>query len=67
MEEKVIPVKCGCGGNAYVYRCAVEIRKPWSIMCERCGIVTDQYESYEKAVKAWNQAMRGGNGEEVCL
>ena len=50
--------KCGCGGHAYVYKCEADIQKPWSIMCEKCEIVTKQYQTKYDAVEAWNKAMR---------
>lgn len=44
-----------CGSDAYLYRCDVEIAKPYTVLCENCEIVTKNYASEAEAIKAWNR------------
>ena len=62
--ENLQPIKCGCGGDAFIYHCDADIEKPWSVMCTACEIITKQYRTEEQAVKAWNKAMSRNNVQD---
>ena len=54
MTDELKPVRCGCGGEAMLL---VDINN-YSIMCRKCGISTENYDTEAEAITAWNRAMR---------
>lgn len=67
MSEELKPVKCGCGGEAYLYSDVNEHTGVIRTYCEcrKCGIRTHPQLSKENAIKAWNTAMRGNTEEKL--
>ena len=59
MTDKLTPVRCGCGGEAYFYSDVNEYTGVIITYCEcrKCGIRTHPQFSKENAIKAWNKAM----------
>jgi hypothetical protein len=53
MSEELKPVRCGCGGEAYIFRGE---NRNW-IFCVECHTESKPYETVEKAITAWNKAM----------
>ena len=54
---------CGCGGKAHLtYKKWID-QKPedilWDVVCPKCGIIIEDFETAEDARKAWNRAMNG--------
>ena len=49
------PVRCGCGGEAMLLVNMFD----YSIMCKKCGISTDDYDTASEAIEVWNRAMSG--------
>lgn len=54
MNEDLTPVRCGCGGEAYV---SLNGFLEYHVVCASCGMKTDWFRSKERAVIAWNKAM----------
>ena len=54
MENEIKPVKCGCGGEAYVITNDFEQS---FVVCHKCTICTVTYNSKAEAIEAWNRAM----------
>ena len=46
-------MKCGCGGEAYIFRGE---NRNW-IFCVECHTESKPYETVEEAIEAWNRAM----------
>ena len=59
MTDELKPVRCGCGGEAMLL---VDMNN-YSIMCRKCGISTENYDTEAEAVQAWNRAM---GTENIC-
>ena len=53
MTDELKPVRCGCGGEAMLL---VDMNN-YSIMCRKCGINTENYDTEAEAIMAWNKAM----------
>ena len=50
------PVKCGCGGEAFV---SINDFIEYHVFCALCGMRTDWFRSKNKAIEVWNRAMGG--------
>jgi len=61
VSEELKPVNCGCGGNWTIVMGRHPIAKYiyWYVRCEDCGTRTDEYDTKEQAITAWNKAMSG--------
>lgn len=55
MTDKLTPVRCGCGGEAEVLKFN---KGTWIVMCNKCRTSSENYTSRDKAIIAWNRAMR---------
>lgn len=55
-ENKMKPVRCGCGGEAFV---SINGFIEYHVVCASCGLRTDWFRSKDKAITAWNRAMSG--------
>lgn len=65
MIDELIPVRCGCGGEARIDAYLGDLHKSnlYYIYCAKCDIRTSNYLSEAEAVEAWNTAMSAGNDE----
>lgn len=61
MSEELNPVRCGCGGEAYIFRGE---NRNW-IFCVECHTESKPYETVEKAIMAWNKAMGADKVDEL--
>lgn len=57
--DNIKPVRCGCGGNWAIVTGRHPVAKYiyWYVRCEDCGTRTDEYDTKEQAIEAWNRAM----------
>ena len=60
MSDKLKPVRCGCGGEAYYeayenYNFGSYIAH--IMICDKCGMRTAEWPSEAEAIEAWNRAM----------
>ena len=55
MTDELTPVRCGCGGEAHIYK-AWGVRL-FYVACKHCQVRTTDYESATEAIEAWNKAM----------
>ena len=63
-SEKIEPVRCGCGGEAFVG----EVHfwgKCYTVQCSECGIETKPHDTEAEAITAWNTAMGAGLRERL--
>lgn len=58
MSEELKPVPCGCGGEARVQRVRTLKSHVLVVMCTKCEIATNYYQTEAEAITAWNRAMR---------
>ena len=63
MTDELKPVRCGCGGEAMLL---VDMNN-YSIMCRKCGISTENYDTETEAIGAWNTAMGAGTNSVVSV
>lgn len=65
MNDKLKPVRCGCGGEAKVITKLVSFapieRK--RVFCSKCYISTEWMKSEAEAITAWNRAMGAGKDD----
>jgi len=52
-ENKLKPVRCGCGGEPKVIHAVTQS----FVWCSGCGIETRMYDNEETAVEMWNKAV----------
>jgi len=63
MENSDQPVRCGCGGEAMLL---VDMNN-YSIMCRKCGISTENYDTKTEAITAWNKAMGADKRSDLAI
>ena len=56
-SEKIEPVRCGCGGEAFTHILGNEIAKGYYIACDDCGTKTKVFGYEAEAITAWNRAI----------
>ena len=57
MTDELKPVRCGCGGEAWMSHGKSDGQDDCMIVCIGCGIATRYYDSEAEAITAWNRAM----------
>ncbi len=60
MTDELKPVRCGCGGEAFV---SINGFIEYHVVCALCGMRTDWFRSKDKAIEAWNRAMGAGKDD----
>lgn len=54
MNDKLKPVRCGCGGEARVLH---QVERGYYVRCRDCFTRTDFKVTEAEAIEAWNRAM----------
>ena len=62
MSDELKPVRCCCGGEAFVRSYANTIHMTedgfdHTVYCSKCNIETQMYDTEAEAITAWNRAM----------
>ena len=67
MSNELKPVRCGCGGDAVPFPCesgySWNRSKGYCVECVKCKTKTSVFETLEKAIETWNNAMGKGKTE----
>ena len=58
MTDELKPVRCGCGGEAFVHLMGFEkVETRYYVQCDECGTRTEIQYTEAEAIEAWNKAM----------
>ena len=64
MNDKLKPVRCGCGGKGILLEKKVIGAECYHVVCTKCRTSSHIFNTEAEAIEAWNRAM-GGNDINV--